>query len=66
MGVYQTKAQVHAFERGFQAYGKGKSEADNPYPREADYFTFWVQGYQEAQARDSDADQRVHAQPQRN
>nr|WP_319383195.1 hypothetical protein [uncultured Roseibium sp.] len=59
MGVYQTKAQVHAFERGFQAYGKGKSQADNPYPREADYFTLWTQGFQEAQKQDSDTEHRA-------
>lgn len=62
MSVYQTKAQVHAFERGFQAYGKGKSQTDNPYPREADYFTFWMQGYQQAQQKDRSAEQRPRSE----
>lgn len=61
MGVYQTKAQVHAFERGFQAYGKGQSPSDNPYPREADYFACWVQGYQKAQEQGRDAEQRLQS-----
>ncbi len=54
MNTYQTKAQVHAFERGVEAYQKGKSQTDNPYPRQADYFEFWEQGYQKA--RESNAD----------
>lgn len=59
MGVYQTKAQVHAFERGFQAYGKGKSQSDNPYPREADYFALWTQGFQKAREQDSNTEHRA-------
>lgn len=52
MTTYQTKAQVHAFERGMKAFQKGKSETDNPYPREADYYEFWEQGFQkEREAR---------------
>ncbi|MEO0980435.1 MAG: Rmf/CrpP family protein [Pseudomonadota bacterium] len=58
MGVYQTKAQVHAFERGFQAYRKGKSPSDNPYPREADYFACWMQGYAKAENQGRDTEQR--------
>lgn len=46
--MYQTKAQVHAFERGGEAYREGKSQRDNPYPREVDYFFFWEQGFLEA------------------
>ncbi|MES0880528.1 ribosome modulation factor [Roseibium sp. SCP14] len=45
MTTYQTKAQTHAFERGMEAYREGKSQTENPYPREADYFDFWEQGY---------------------
>ncbi|MCV0427172.1 MAG: hypothetical protein K5905_17055 [Roseibium sp.] len=45
MTTYQTKAQTFAFERGGEAYRAGKSLTDNPYPREADYFDFWEQGY---------------------
>ncbi|WP_156958576.1 hypothetical protein [Labrenzia sp. DG1229] len=54
MKTYHTKAQVHAFERGVEAYQKGKSQTDNPYPRQADYFECWEQGYQKA--RESNAD----------
>ena len=49
MNTYQTKAQVHAFERGVEAYRQGKSQTDNPYPPQADYFGLWEQGYQKAQ-----------------
>jgi hypothetical protein len=45
MTTYQTKAQTHAFERGMEAYREGKSQSENPYPRQADYFDFWEQGY---------------------
>ncbi|MBG6202449.1 hypothetical protein IWQ48_003592 [Labrenzia sp. EL_13] len=54
MNTYQTKAQVHAFERGVEAYQKGKSQTDNPYPRQADYFEFWEQGYQKAGESNAD------------
>lgn len=53
MKTYQTKAQIHAFERGAEAFRQGKSQTDNPYPREADYFDFWEQGY--LKARDTEA-----------
>ncbi|CTQ53212.1 hypothetical protein LP7551_01733 [Roseibium album] len=45
MTNYQTKAQVHAFERGVKACQKGKTQTDNPYPKEADYYEFWEQGF---------------------
>lgn len=59
MGAYQTKAQVHAFERGFQAYGNGMSPSDNPYPREADYFGCWMQGYTTAEAEERGPEQKL-------
>ncbi len=52
MTTYQTKAQTHAFERGMEACRNGKSQSDNPYPREADYYQLWEQGFlQERDAR---------------
>lgn len=53
MTGYQTKAQTHAFERGAEAYRGGKSLSDNPYPREADYFEFWEQGFLKEREADS-------------
>jgi hypothetical protein len=46
MNGYLTKAQIFAFERGATACREGKSREDNPYPRQADYFGLWEEGYQ--------------------
>lgn len=49
MNGYLTKAQLHAFERGVEAFRDGKTRQDNPYPPEADYFGLWDEGYQKEQ-----------------
>lgn len=45
MNGYLTKAQLHAYERGVEAFRAGKGRQDNPYPPEADYFGLWEEGY---------------------
>ena len=45
MSGYITKAQLYALERGAEACRQGKSRDENPYPPQADYYSFWDEGY---------------------
>lgn len=49
MNSYLTKAQLHALERGAEAYRHGKSRDENPYPPQADYYGLWEEGYRKQQ-----------------